>query len=207
MENYNFSPVDINDGTPIIPSTDLEEAKTDETISEEVGPTSDEHGYGTSETGDISRNDLDQSYYNAQIGNRVNDLYAQEEAELEKENAAFEEEWDKESEAKLAEQKERYEAKREAMFKRSMAELRAAFADMNKHLEKIDEILAEDQKRVEEIEKNKLTSQKNNPRAQSENKLTNQTPGTTYVNSQGDRFETPEEAKSSELDNDWRIAK
>lgn len=205
MEKYNFSPVDISDGTPIIPPS--EELKTDETVSEKVGPTSDEHGYGTSETGDISRNDLDQSHYNAQMGNRVNDLYAQEEADLEKENAAFEEEWDKESEAKLAEQKERYEARREAMFKRSMAELRAAFADMNKHLEKIDKILAEDQTRVEEIEKNELTSQKNNPRVQSENKLTESTPGTTYVNSQGDQFKTPEEAKSSELDNDWRIAK
>lgn len=109
MDSFNSfkPPVDASNGEPILPpepenSSILEhddspvpepeeKLDADETISEKVGPTSDENGYGTDPRGySRERGDLDAADYNKQVGQRVNDVYAAaEKAQEAEEKAAF----------------------------------------------------------------------------------------------------------------------
>jgi len=81
------SPANTNNGEPVPPSAEPEEKlDADETISEKVGATSDENGYGTDSMGySRERNDLDAADYNKQVGQRVSEVYAAAEKDLEAE--------------------------------------------------------------------------------------------------------------------------
>lgn len=92
-KNFNTfsSPANTNNDEPVLPAESEPKLQADETISEQVGPTSDENGYGTDPRGySRERGDLDAADYNKQVGQRVNDVYAAaEKAQEAEEKAAF----------------------------------------------------------------------------------------------------------------------
>ena len=92
-KNFNTfsSPANANNGEPVLPAESEPKLQADEVISEQVGPTSDENGYGTDPRGySRERGDLDAADYNKQVGQRVSDLYAAaEKAQEAEEKTAF----------------------------------------------------------------------------------------------------------------------
>lgn len=92
-KNFNTfsSPANTNNGEPVLPAESEPKLQADEAISEQVGPTSDENGYGTDSRGfSRERGDLGAADYNEQVGRRVSDLYAAaEKAQEAEEKAAF----------------------------------------------------------------------------------------------------------------------
>lgn len=123
MDNFNSfkPPVDASNGEPILPTEPENSSATehddspipepeekldaDETISEKVGATSDENGYGTDPMGrSKERNNLGTADYNKQVGQRVSEVYAAAEKDLEaEEKAAFPGWYDDESSTPQAE--------------------------------------------------------------------------------------------------------
>ena len=144
-DSYNSfsSPVDSANGEPILPSTEYEERlDQDEVISEKIGPTSDETGYGPDTKGrSRGYDDLGAADHNMQTGQRVNALYRAEEEKLQSENQKFEDEWNAEYE----------ENDRENKIHLALVGARNAINEANAHLDMMEAIIKEGQERAERV--------------------------------------------------------
>lgn len=178
MDNFNSfkPPVDASNGEPILPTEPENSSATEhndspipepeeileqnEFVSEKIGPTSNENGYGADSHGrNLERNDLDSSYYDKQANRHIDNTYATAESEIAAENQAFEDEWN----AEYAEKE------RNDKIHLAIVALRDTIKDADARLDELEARIREESERAERIlaerEKSKDASGENAPDA------------------------------------------